>query len=107
MADFKKLKKRTRLGNPPPPEAAGDNLSAPETAPLAPIVETQEAPPKATAKKNTRPKRETGRTEPLATRVTPEFKHRLRMIAARDDLKMVEVLELSIEAYEQARQVAH
>jgi len=103
MADFEKLKKRKRLGNPPPLEKAGNNLSAPETAPLSPTSPeevVQEVMKTSKREKKSRPKRETGRTEPLATRVTPEFKHRLRMISARDDLKLVEVLELALEAYE-------
>lgn len=44
--------------------------------------------------------RKTGRTRQLATRVTPEFYQNLRMAAARDSLKMVEVLERALESYE-------
>ncbi len=47
-----------------------------------------------------RASRKTGRTHQLATRVTPEFYRSLRMAAARDGLKMVEVLESALERYE-------
>jgi len=36
----------------------------------------------------------------LATRVTPEFDERIRTIAERDELLIVEVLERALEAYE-------
>ena len=44
--------------------------------------------------------RKTGRTQQLATRVTPEFYRRLRITAARDGLKMVEVLERALDRYD-------
>ena len=44
--------------------------------------------------------RKTGRTQQLATRVTPEFYRRLRLAAARDGLKMVEVLERGLDRYD-------
>jgi hypothetical protein len=47
--------------------------------------------------------RRTGRTLQLATRVSWEFDDKLRRIAQRDGLKLVEVLERALEAYEAAR----
>lgn len=96
MADLSGLKnkKRKRLGTPPNIEKAGENLSAPEHAPAAPGV--------AESKKE-RPKRRTGRTEPFATRVSPEFHRRLKLLAAQDNLKMVELLEKALDAYEAGR----
>jgi hypothetical protein len=74
---------KTRRNLPPPPSAADtpSNLSAPEVAPS-----------------DGRSKRATGRTKQLATRVTNEFHHELRLYAARHQLKLVEVLEQAFEA---------
>ena len=36
----------------------------------------------------------------FATRVTPEFDQRIRMIAEREGLLIVEVLERALDAYE-------
>ena len=47
--------------------------------------------------------RRSGRTIQFATRVSPEFDARLRQIAQRDGLLLVEVLERALEAYESAR----
>ena len=47
--------------------------------------------------------RKTGRTLQFATRVTEEFDELLHKIAERDGLKLVEVLENSVAAYEAAR----
>jgi len=44
--------------------------------------------------------RRTNRTLPFATRVSPEFDDRLRDVAERDGLKLVEVLEKALDAYE-------
>jgi hypothetical protein len=86
MADLSKFKKKS-LGTPPSLNEAGDNLSSPEIAPLDEYVDG-------------RTKRKTGRTEQLATRVTSEFHKRVKMLAARDELKIVELLEKSIDLYE-------
>jgi hypothetical protein len=86
MADLSKFKKKN-LGTPPPLSDAGDNLSAPEIAPLDDYVDG-------------RTMRKTGRTEQLATRVTSEFHKKVKMLAARDELKIVELLEKSIDLYE-------
>jgi hypothetical protein len=47
--------------------------------------------------------RKTGRTLQFATRVTEEFDDLLHKIAKRDGLKLVEVLEHGIAAYEDAQ----
>ncbi len=97
MSDLAKLKnkKPNRLRKPPAIEEAGENLTAPEHAPA--ISDTDKT------NKNPRPKRKTGRTEPFATRVSPEFLKKLKLLAVTDDLKMVEVLEKALEAYEETR----
>jgi hypothetical protein len=50
--------------------------------------------------------RKTGRTLQFATRVTEEFDDLLHKIAARDGLKLVEVLERGVAAYENAQRQA-
>ena len=47
-----------------------------------------------------RPNRATGRTEQFATRVTPAFKEKVRDLTYRDRLKIVELLERALDAYE-------
>jgi hypothetical protein len=116
MADMTKLRRRGSLGTPPAVEEASPNLQAPETAP-APVspapVETRPAPdpaaPQAFAApqgypRDARSARRTGRTLQFATRVSPEFDQRLRAIADRDRLLLVEVLERALDAYETARE---
>jgi hypothetical protein len=93
MADLSKLKrKRSSLGAPPPVEEASPNLEAPETAPTH--VQSEQF------RIDGRSLRRTNRTIQFATRVTPEFDTRLRQIAARDGLMLVEVLERALDAYE-------
>jgi hypothetical protein len=101
MADLSKLKRRNTLGDPPPFEEASQNLQAPEivkavTQPAALLHEEQH-------RIDGRSLRKTGRTLQLATRVSWEFDNKLRQIAQRDGLKLVEVLERALEAYEKAR----
>jgi hypothetical protein len=99
MADMSKLKRRGSLGAPPPIEEASPNLQASETAPVP-------APTQAvhrTLARDGRSARRTGRTLQFATRVSPEFDQRLRDIAERDRLLLVEVLERALDAYEAAR----
>ena len=79
MADFKKL--RRNLPRPPTAAEAPTNLQAPETAPA-----------------DGRSTRTTGRTHQLATRVRADFYDELRLYAARNRLKLVEVLEQAFEA---------
>jgi len=121
MADLSKLKRRTTLGAPPPLEEASQNLNAPE---VAPVVALEPTPPLVAVMPIRRPGsaaksvevglqrqtridgrslRKSGRTLQLATRVSWEFDDQLRHIAQRDNLKLVEVLERGLEAYEATR----
>ena len=124
MADLSKLKlkRRTTLGAPPPLDEASQNLKAPEIAPvvapeaLAPraAVAPPRKPPQTAARGQERATdrreridgrglRKTGRTVQFANRVSWEFDDKLREIAQRDGLKLVEVLERGLDAYEAAR----
>jgi hypothetical protein len=122
MANLAKLKRRNTLGTPPPFEEASQNLQAPEIVPVVtapavsphgeavlerkPVGEQQGDPPHphdAQYRIDGRSLRRTGRTLQLATRVSWEFDDKLRRIAQRDGLKLVEVLERALEAYEAAR----
>ena len=122
MADFKNLRRQKTLGAPPALDEASENLSAPETAPapppapaFAPEAEPQvgSAPrmkpePQAVAgqgraHRDGRSLRRTGRTLQFATRVSPEFDARLRNIAERQGMLLVEVLEQALDAYEANR----
>jgi len=108
MADLTKLKRKSSLGAPPSPDEASTNLGAPETAPPVP----QPLPPPGVERiagfsagegrrfRDGRSARRTGRTVQFATRVSPEFDERLRDIADRDGLLLVEVLERALDAYE-------
>ncbi len=74
MADFKKL--RRNLPAPPSAAEASSNLSAPENAPI-----------------DGRTARATGRTKQLSTRVREDFYDELKLYAAKNRMKLVEVLE--------------
>src|SRR5215471_1692932 len=123
MANLAKQKRRNTLGTPPPFEEASQNLQAPEIVPVGttpavspggeavlvrkPVDEQQGDPPQpheAQYRIDGRSLRRTGRTLQLATRVSWEFDDKLRRIAQRDGLKLVEVLERALEAYESARE---
>jgi hypothetical protein len=122
MADLSKLRRRNTLGAPPSLEEASQNLQAPEIPPVMEppaevprraTVPSQEPastpedaipqPPHQQLRIDGRSLRKTGRTLQLATRVSWEFDEKLRYIAQRDGLKLVEVLERALEAYEEAR----
>lgn len=60
----------------------------------------------APGKEDGRSARATGRTQQFATRVTSEFHDKLRAVADRDGLKLVEVLEEAVDAYERDREEA-
>jgi hypothetical protein len=99
MADVSKLKQiRRSLGVPPSIEEASANLRAPETAPMPSLTESRAEP--GPRRRDARALRRTNRTLPFATRVSPEFDNRLRDIAERDGLKLVELLERALDAYE-------
>ena len=119
MANLAKLKRRNTLGAPPPFEEASQNLQAPEIAPVVtapavlsrdeavpvrkPVGAQQDDTPQlrdAQYRIDGRSLRRTGRTLQLATRVSWEFDDKLRRIAQRDGLKLVEVLERALDAYE-------
>jgi hypothetical protein len=107
MADLAKLKRRNSLGAPPPAEEASPNLQAPETAP-APTAPATAEPTEARAGEGRRGRdgrsaRRTGRTVQFATRVSPEFDERVRAIAEREGLLLVEVLERALDSYEAER----
>ena len=106
-------------------EEASQNLQAPEVAPIAPeapspaphadpapeveairverspIKEPQAETPR--ARRDGRTLRRTNRTIAFATRVSAEWDDRIRDIAERDGLKLVEVLEKALDAYEHGR----
>lgn len=84
MNNFNKLKKKNSLGTPPLPEETKNNLQRPEDYELV----------------DGRSLKRTGRTHQLSTRVTDVFYKRVKMIAARDGLKIVELLEVGIDMYE-------
>lgn len=120
MADASKLKsiRRQGLGAPPSPEEARDDLSlavGPEQTPQQVVAAHQyevasspatEPPPRSpdaplyASRIDGRTLRRSGRTVQFATRVSPEFDDRLRRIAMRDGLLLVEVLERALDAYE-------
>ncbi len=63
---------------------------------------TQREEPDNTPKtgKGSRPARATGRTVAFGTRLSEDFIWRMKEIALRDRLKLAELLERAIEAYE-------
>ena len=106
MTDLSKLKRRGSLGAPPPIAEASTNLDAPELVPPA-RGESDPPPRQPTLERGAggsgqdgRSARRTGRTLQFATRVSPEFDARVRAIASRDGLLLVEVLERALDAYE-------
>ena len=117
MADFQKIRRRS-LGSPPSIEEASQNLQAPEVAPVArdpapSVQETATSAPlqllataveQSRARRDGRTLRRTNRTIAFATRVSADFDNRIRDIAERDGLKLVEILERALDAYEHSRQ---
>ena len=106
MADVSKLRKRRILPSPPPTEAS-PNLDQPEIAPSGLPLEPSRSQASDKAVPNGehhrldgRSMRRTNRTVQFATRVTPEFDRRVRALAQRDGLLIVEVLERALDALE-------
>jgi len=101
MADFSKLKgktsKKNRFGSPIPEVEASTTLEAPEHAPIHP--EEKKVSKKKAVNKKARGK--TGRTEPFSTRVSKEFSEEFRRVAFDMNLKKVDLLEASLEAYKE------
>lgn len=93
MADFSKIskKKLRRFGEPPQIEQASNNLIQPEHAPAFPEPHSH-LPIKKLIKKTTR-------TVPFGLKVTESFSKEFKKVAVEDGLKMVELLEISLEAY--------
>jgi hypothetical protein len=123
MADASRLRNRRNsgLGTPPPIEEARVDL-APQAQPTDGGVDREGASEAAQengegkAGQNTRQAevymasrvdgrslRRSGRTIQFATRVSPEFDERIRTIAKRERMLLVEVLEKALEAYEAQR----
>lgn len=108
MTDLSKLRRRSTLGAPPPVTEASTNLEAPEavSSPLPRTAEPAATVPSHPAgqgqgrRRDGRSARRTSRTVQFATRVSPAFDDRLRDIAERDGLLLVEVLERALDAYE-------
>jgi hypothetical protein len=48
-------------------------------------------------------KKATNRTKQLSLKATPEFHQRLKVLASKEKLLMIEILEQAIELYEQVR----
>jgi hypothetical protein len=63
-------------------------------------------PPPRVGRIDGRTLRRSGRTVQFATRVSPEFDERVRRIAMRDGLLLVEVLEKALDAYERSSKKA-
>ena len=84
MNDWQKLK-RHKLEVPPTLAETTSNLQMPEV-----IGE----------KVDKRTLRKTGRTEQFATRVSKEWLEKVKAIAEKEGLKLVEVLERALECYE-------
>lgn len=77
-------KLKGRLGNPPEPGEAKDNLRQPEEGAFI---------------ADGRSLRATGRTAQLATRIKPAKLQLLRQLAARDRITMAEVIERALGLY--------
>ena len=112
MADFSKLKGRRTLGAPPSPAEASSNLASPEALSVEPRDRSGETSALASqlssglgkGRIDGRSMRRTNRIVQFATRVTPEFDQRVRVIAMEEGLLIVEVLEKALNAYESQRQ---
>jgi hypothetical protein len=107
MADASKLKRLGRLGAPPDPDEARNDLVPPATpdAMPTPVLERRaDASPVAAFQRiDARTLRRSGRTVHFATKVTPEFDNRLRQIAAETGKMLTEILEEALAAYEREK----
>ena len=113
MADASKLRglRRSGLGAPPSQDEARIDLApeppraailstGPATTSLLPRTEAAASQP---GRMDGRTMRRSGRTVQFATRVSPEFDERIRQIAMREGLLLVEVLERALDSYEAGR----
>ncbi len=87
---------KKRLGAPPALDDTADVLKAPEVAPSAP----EPSAGRRGRHEDGRSARRTGRTVQFATRVSDEFDKRFRQVAKRDGLLLAQLLEKTLEAYE-------
>lgn len=118
MADASKLKglRRSGLGAPPSQHEARIDLT-PEPLRAVPssteaVTVAQQLRPTAAAvpqpsRMDGRTMRRSGRTVQFATRVSPEFDQRIRQIAMREGMLLVEVLECALDAYEASKKKAY
>lgn len=116
MADASKLKhlRRSGLGAPPPMEEARSDLT-PVAEPAGRLISGNRDDGSRLSYSNGSPTvpsdfridgrtlRRSGRTVQFATRVSPEFDERIRQIARREGLLLVEVLERALDALEGRR----
>ena len=114
MADASKLKglRRSKLGVPPPPDEARTDLglespltvlAANESTPATRASQPLGIPSPHANRLDGRTMRRSGRTVQFATRVSPDFDERIRRIAMRDGMLLVEVLERALDVYEASR----
>lgn len=87
-----KLKSR----NLPAPPSVGEASSNLDAQPPSPTSQVTAVPQRIDG----RSARRSNRTVQFATRVTPQFDDRIRAIAQRDGLLLVEVMEQALDAYE-------
>ena len=118
MADASKLKglRRSGLGAPPSQDEARIDLAPepPRAVPSSTRSSIAAQPPRRTeaaapqpSRMDGRTMRRSGRTVQFATRVSPEFDERIRQIAMREGLLLVEVLERALDAYEASQKKEH
>ena len=96
MADASKLRQLRRPGLGAPPAAEEARNLSPEPPPSTAAEEPAVPAPRIDG----RSLRRSGRTVQFATRVSPEFDRRVRILAQRDGLLLVEVLERALDAYD-------
>lgn len=77
-------------------EEASTNLNAPEAVPAVHVLAARSEP---VQRIDGRSARRTNRTMQFATRVRPEWDAELRVLAQRDGLLLVEVLERALALY--------
>ena len=102
MVDVSKIKtlRRSMLGEPPTLAEASSNLEAPEVAPSVLNISAEQPKRKLDGRIDGRSARRTKRTVQFATRVTPDWDARIRELALREDVLLVEILERALDCYE-------
>ena len=120
MADASKLRglRRGGLGTPPPLDEARIDVARTAQEEHSAFVPQEQSDSEPTrllrastsvarpARLDGRTMRRSGRTVQFATRVSPEFDERVRQIAMRDGMLLVEVLEHALDAYEYRKKEA-